>query len=281
MSPDLWFAIAAAIGIVVVMAVTAILATFQHRLRISAALDRLKTSLERLEYHGENVKQDKDAWLDRWLDHIPWPKIGPFRVADLVTLSRLVLVGRALWLYHHQQFPLALLWFALGWLTDLLDGPIARAEKRRHGSPSTYGHILDVTVDIICFASMTVIMAYDVPWWFVPLFATALAVRSLFGLYLLIRLVWLKWLPLAFMPESIAGKYKTVFVTLAFGMIMLWPQSGNSWWTILTFGLAITLEMVSLTQQGCRAISVIRAWLSAPRPMAKIIPFPKTGTDNT
>jgi hypothetical protein len=79
----------------------------------------------------------------------------------------------------------------------------------------------------------------------------------LFLIILLGRLIFRRWhnrLPSNILPESIAGKFKTVFIALSFGLIVLNRANltTQAWaWSLL--GVALVLELLSLLQQSFRA----------------------------
>jgi cardiolipin synthase len=88
-------------------------------------------------------------------------------LANLLTLSRMVIVPFFLAAFIDGRMGLALLLFLIAGMTDLVDGTVARMFSR----PSKWGAMLDPIADKLlvqsCFISLGIIGA--LPWWFVGL----------------------------------------------------------------------------------------------------------------
>jgi phosphatidylglycerophosphate synthase len=77
-----------------------------------------------------------------WPSRLLWER-GAFKAANLVTLSRVVLIIPILWLLHNGRTTTALLVYAAAITTDVADGWLARLT----GQASDLGAQLDATVD--------------------------------------------------------------------------------------------------------------------------------------
>ena len=94
-----------------------------------------------------------------------------WNVANLLSLSRVPLVAPALVLLWRGQYrALALALLVAAWLTDVLDGWLAR----RLGLVTDFGKVVDPLADKVAIAAAGVVLVwkYGVPWW---LFAAVVA----------------------------------------------------------------------------------------------------------
>lgn len=256
---------------VIVVVLVGVLAIYQYR-------QHLKDGLDRFENWGDRVKRHKDSWLLRVIDFLPVPAWVLAATADVLSISRLPCIVWSIHLYEHGQTVDAFGWFTAGWLTDLFDGPVAKAAERRRGYPTRHGKILDVTIDLLVFGWMAFKVAERFPDWLVWAFGLTVILRATYGGYLLIRMLWFPRWPLGFLSESLAGRYKTVFVVLAFGLIFGWPHSAQIQQSATAiFAFATLLEYGSLWQQTRRAIRVLRHPVLLPG--SKILPFPRAGNE--
>lgn len=71
--------------------------------------------------------------------------VDRFNPANILTLSRLVVIPAMLAFLSHGHLRLALLAYLAGGLTDVLDGWLAR----RHGDATDFGRVFDPVVDIL------------------------------------------------------------------------------------------------------------------------------------
>lgn len=109
------------------------------------------------------------------------------KVADWITISRLVLIAPTAWLLARHHFIAAALCYVLLGLTDIVDGIVARA---RHET-SAFGTFLDPLADILStFAVFTVFLrsGFIPPWLYalmllryLPLAAASLVLTRRFG----------------------------------------------------------------------------------------------------
>ncbi len=252
------------IFIAAIALIAGILALFQY-------LPRIIRWLNRFEAFGLVVKGHKDEWLNQWIGGIPM-------TANTMSVLRPMAVVVALSQFYDHRTLGAILAFTTGWILDLLDGPKARHEARIRGRPSAYGHILDPAMDILCFLMMVVVLRRYFPPLLMWVFGGAIAARALYGGLLLIRYRWWPNLRLTMMPESIAGKFKTLFAAIAFGLIIIWPNSGVArHWAARTLVFATVLELISLMQQTFRAIRPKH--VVAAEPANNIIPLRRTGNE--
>jgi cardiolipin synthase len=85
------------------------------------------------------------------------------QIPNLLTVLRLVLTVPIAWLLLHQQYGLALLWFALAGASDGLDGFLAR----RFGWISRFGSIVDPLADKLLLVTSYVCLTLvgELPVW--------------------------------------------------------------------------------------------------------------------
>lgn len=86
-------------------------------------------------------------------------------VPNLLSISRLVLLPLILFLIATHQYITALFFMIISWLTDALDGYIARKTNQ----VTNMGKILDHFVDKIWVGTIlvTLVITRDLPWWIV------------------------------------------------------------------------------------------------------------------
>lgn len=212
---------------------------------------RVQRVLEIADRFGLKIRAFKDRQLQASVDRIRLS-------ADGMTWLRLLATIGCLIAYKCELTFLAVSLFVLAWMLDLFDGLKARAELIRRGRPTPWGKYLDPGVDLACFAAMATVLADLYPNWLIISFAGMITMRVLlFIIILLGRLAFRHWhdrLPSNILPESIAGKFKTVFIALSFGLVLLNRENHTtqvwSWWLL---GTSIVLEVLSLLQQSVRA----------------------------
>jgi phosphatidylglycerophosphate synthase len=87
--------------------------------------------------------------------------VRPFELslADLMTLTRFILIAPISFLLLHESYALAMALFAIAILSDILDGPTARAQ----GTDSPRGAVMDGVADFaLCLATAMW------TWWLFP-----------------------------------------------------------------------------------------------------------------
>jgi cardiolipin synthase len=142
----------------------------------------------------------------------------PLRIADWLTIARLVLIAPTAWLLARGHFlPAAIFFVALG-LTDIADGIIAR----RRGETSAFGMFLDPLADILSTTAVFTVFVYDglIPPWlyaalllrYVPLAVFALVLTRTAG-------------PVDF-TSTVPGKIVGAVQAAAALWIMLWAARG-------------------------------------------------------
>jgi cardiolipin synthase len=89
--------------------------------------------------------------------------VGTLGLANKLTLFRFVLVVPVTVLIIHHRLFVALVLYAIGGLTDILDGIAAR----RHGESTQFGVMMDPTADILATTGVFVALYVTglVPWW--------------------------------------------------------------------------------------------------------------------
>lgn len=105
-----------------------------------------------------------------------------FYISNLVSLSRFLLLGAASYFLITFNFPAACGFIALIWISDLLDGYIARSR----GEVSELGKIIDPIADKVCIIVLVVILLIlqIIPLWFVIITVLRDAIILTGGLYL-------------------------------------------------------------------------------------------------
>jgi len=140
------------------------------------------------------------------------------RVADWLTIARLVLIAPTAWLLvHHHFIAAAICYFVLG-TTDVIDGMIARARRET----SAFGMFLDPLADILSTSAVFTVFVLDglIPRWlfalmllrYVPLAVAALVLTRTTG-------------PVDF-SSTIPGKIVGVLQGAAALWIMAWAARG-------------------------------------------------------
>jgi cardiolipin synthase len=142
----------------------------------------------------------------------------PLRIADWITISRLVLIAPTAWLLARGHFlPAACLYFALGF-TDVADGVVAR----RRGEATPFGMFLDPLADILSTTAVfTVFVALGlIPRW---LFAALLLRYVPLGVF---ALVFTRTRGPVDFRSTIPGKMVGVVQAFVALWIMVWAARG-------------------------------------------------------
>jgi cardiolipin synthase len=86
-------------------------------------------------------------------------------VSNLVSLSRLILLAAMLYFLLNNQFFIAAIFLVLIWLSDLLDGYIARKKNE----VSELGKIIDPLADKISITALCIVLLLKnlIPLWFI------------------------------------------------------------------------------------------------------------------
>ena len=195
-------------------------------------INSLKTELTKVSNYYKELKEGykKDG------KKIP-NRITEFRLI-LSPLPAILLLLSSVWPQLHY---IALISFAIVWLTDILDGQLAR---RVYGV-TKFGHDLDAIVDKILMTLTILALCIVNP--FIWIFAGIALMREAF----VAKEMWA--VKKEEMEDSSAkkadvtalGKIKTVVMAIAMGLMFL-PFEGNTIILIVTVaGLAIVLSIVS------------------------------------
>lgn len=258
MTHDPWLSIIVPILVTIVILYSLGSALIEYAHRLETLTKKLTPIIGKIDRRAEEIIAHKNSRLDHWLG---WTSSVP-HLADFVTLSRIACIEYALACFRRQSYHEATQWFIIGWLTDIIDGPLARIRARRTGRTMRHGKYLDVGTDLYCFGRMVQTLHVRFPVLLMNIFSTTVAIRSLYGLALFLRR-WVKWIRLSFLPDSTTGKYKTMFVALGFGLVICWPGSNVAAdWAIGTLCGALVLELASLTQQYIRWRRIARSTLA-------------------
>lgn len=141
--------------------------------------------------------------------------VPTFNIANILTISRLVLVPVFIWLFLQEGLGMrvaATAVFVVAAVTDQLDGHLARSR----GLITDLGKLLDPIADKALTLSAIVLLSVEgtVPWWVTIL----ILVREL-G----ITLMRMAMVRRAVMAASAGGKLKTVLqMTFIVGMLIPW-----------------------------------------------------------
>ncbi|MGW5355769.1 CDP-diacylglycerol--glycerol-3-phosphate 3-phosphatidyltransferase [Streptomyces sp. NPDC004031] len=194
------------------------------------------------------------------VDGVPVAKAGLWNIANLLTMTRLVLVpGFVLLLVHDggddpawRSFAWAA--FAIAMITDLFDGELAR----RYGLVTDFGKIADPIADkAIMGAALIGLSALgDLPWW-----VTAVILFRELGITLM--RFWV--IRHGVIPASRGGKLKTLTQGVAVGMYILvltGPLASLRAWLM---GAAVVLTVVTGLDYVRQAVVLRRAGLAAER----------------
>jgi CDP-diacylglycerol--glycerol-3-phosphate 3-phosphatidyltransferase len=188
------------------------------------------------------------------------PKPGLWNIANLLTMTRLVLVpGFVLLLVHgdgHDPAWRSFAWaaFAIAMITDLFDGELAR----RYGLVTDFGKIADPIADkAIMGAALVGLSALgDLPWWI-----TAVILFRELGITLM--RFWV--IRHGVIPASRGGKLKTLTQGVAVGMYILvltGPLASTRAWLM---GAAVVLTVATGLDYVRQAVVLRRAGLAAER----------------
>jgi CDP-diacylglycerol--glycerol-3-phosphate 3-phosphatidyltransferase len=190
----------------------------------------------------------------------PAAKAGLWNIANLLTMTRLVLVpGFVLLLVHDggddpawRSFAWAA--FAVAMITDLFDGELAR----RYGLVTDFGKIADPIADkAIMGAALVGLSALgDLPWW-----VTALILFRELGITLM--RFWV--IRHGVIPASRGGKLKTLTQGVAVGMYILvltGPLASLRAWLMAA---AVVLTVATGLDYVRQAVVLRRAGLAAER----------------
>lgn len=236
------------IGVVIILIIVGFSALAQY---FSYVLRALRIA----ERCGLAIRSLKDRQLSRLIDYVPIS-------ADAMTVLRLIATLICLDAFVEHRTTIAVSAFSIGWLLDLFDGLKARAETARRGYPTAWGKYLDPGIDLVCFMSTAVVLARWYPFWLILSFSLMISTRVLLFFIIMIGRAtsgrWKTRLSSNILPESIAGKFKTVFVAMSFGLIILHRtnrlEQRWAWWLL---GTALVLEILSLIQQARRTAQAV------------------------
>ncbi|WP_329174060.1 CDP-diacylglycerol--glycerol-3-phosphate 3-phosphatidyltransferase [Streptomyces sp. NBC_01477] len=211
------------------------------------------------------------AGVDHAADPVA-PKAGLWNIANLLTMTRLVLVpGFVLLLVHDdgndpkwRSFAWAA--FAIAMITDLFDGELAR----RYGLVTDFGKIADPIADkAIMGAALVGLSALgDLPWW-----VTAVILFRELGITLM--RFWV--IRHGVIPASRGGKLKTLTQGVAVGMYILvltGPLASTRAWLM---GLAVLLTVVTGFDYVRQAVVLRRAGLAAERALSREVAAAASG----
>lgn len=233
------------IGTALTVMVVILLATHQHFFRIVRTVEQLLILLRRI---GEGLRRFKDDRLEPLTDWIP-------ASADAQTVLRFVALGISLDYVRRDNFGAAAMCFIFGWVLDLTDGMTARRRAklpithRLHQQPTRFGKYADPFVDVPYLVAFGFMLA---PVIHPPLLAQVFAwtVVARIGLYLLYWALFSTQIRLGILPQTVEGQYKTVFVVVAFGLVLI--DSDRSFIRSIPevlIGAAVLLEPGSLVAQ--------------------------------
>lgn len=105
-----------------------------------------------------------------------------FYISNIVSLSRFLLLGIACWMLLDLKFQYAGIFIVLIWISDLLDGYLARSRNEI----SEFGKIIDPLADKAAVISIVVILLVlqIIPLWYVIITVLRDAIILAGGLYL-------------------------------------------------------------------------------------------------
>lgn len=142
--------------------------------------------------------------------------------ANVLTFSRLGLVGPTIWAVLDQRFWLGLVLFLLGVATDILDGWVARRERS-----TVLGQLLDPLADKVFYFSLAV--AFHCVGR-LPLLSVLLTVIPQLGIGIGILVLWGRKEELR---ARWAGKAAAALTALATGLLFLTPQGLWVYWAAI------------------------------------------------
>jgi len=146
----------------------------------------------------------------------------PLNLPNLLTLSRILLIPAVLLLIHQHSFTAGFLLAGWVFLTDFLDGRLAR----KLGVVTQAGMILDPVADKLVVLAMFgyLFMVERVPGWYVSL----IFVRDLAQLASIPVLLWWKKITFKVAPKRIP-KWGTAlnFAILGYGFVRLWLEASG------------------------------------------------------
>ncbi|MDR1263654.1 MAG: CDP-alcohol phosphatidyltransferase family protein [Oscillospiraceae bacterium] len=110
-----------------------------------------------------------------------WKKLA--NLPNMLTVSRIILIGVFLWVFFAGMYYPAVMVFALAGATDLLDGYFAR----KNGQITWLGKLLDPVADklMVCAALVALAVRGWSPWWLLIVVAMKETLMMLGGLVLL------------------------------------------------------------------------------------------------
>lgn len=178
--------------------------------------------------------------------------------ADLLTISRLLLVPFFLIAFLMGEFMVAFILFAIAGVTDLIDGSIARWLKKQ----TELGAFLDPIADkALMMTTVTcLLLAQIIPLWFFVI-AVARDLSILTGLAYLRR----KKIPFELKP-LLASKIGTLsnIILIIFGFLsflkptLLFFSKPFTFWFLLFLGVSTTLILVSGCQYAILGFNILK-----------------------
>jgi phosphatidylglycerophosphate synthase len=142
----------------------------------------------------------------------------PLRLADRITVARLLLIAPTVWLLARHHFAAAIVCYVVLGLTDVADGIVAR---RRHEA-SAFGMFLDPIADILSTTALFTVFVCDglIPRWLYVLLLARYVPLAL-GSFILTRTAG----PVDF-RSTLPGKIVGVMQASAALWIMGWAARG-------------------------------------------------------
>ncbi|NYH54116.1 MULTISPECIES: CDP-diacylglycerol--glycerol-3-phosphate 3-phosphatidyltransferase [Nocardiopsis] len=186
----------------------------------------------------------------------PAPRVPLWNIANILTMSRLVMVPLFVWLmfldgswWRFAAFAV----FVLAAITDRVDGELAR----RHNLVTDFGKIADPIADkALTGAALVVLSLQGDLWWWVTI---AILVRE-WGVTAL-RFAVLRYVV---MPASQGGKLKTVLQIVAISVylfpLQVLPLSGVlTWFAHVAMGAALAITLWTGLTYVRDAVRAVRA----------------------
>lgn len=206
-----------------------------------------ESSMKKLIYEFQSFLEKIDSYRDKALFVFIkpyWPrKITPNHVTYIRLVIGIILFVLLLF-FGIEDKALIFTLFAIGVVTDFIDGPIARGTNQ----VTEFGAMLDSTSDRFLFIPIAIYALYKThPWLLIVLMFVELA-NAIVSIYFNSKEIYLE--------SNIFGKVKMVLLCIVLlEILLIWPKSPSVfftsilWLTVLLSVLSASVKILDLKKQ--------------------------------
>lgn len=175
---------------------------------------------------------------------------------NILTMIRILLIPVFIWVsLGLKKDLLALLIMVLSYITDVLDGFIAR----HWNLVSEFGKFMDPVADKLNQATILFVLIFKYPIMAIPL--GIMIIKELYLGYLMILVI--KRSGRVYQAEW-HGKIATFCIYLTMALHLIWPDRMPDLWSYLTVGITVSCQLVSLVLYAIRNSRLARQFKDHP-----------------